>query len=196
MVVKGKEIKTTTMVEKALSKDRVRGFEPVKDAPEGTVLPLQATRTSAGLDFVATETFGIHPQEVVSFLTNVKAYMQEDEVLMIYIRSGMGIKNNLMIANTQSVIDSDFHNNPDNDGNIRIAIRNIAPTFELIKVVQVVDIKGELWDVPVIKDLSQSNLVIIQKGDRVAQGVFNKFLQSDTGRSDTVRVGGVGSTDK
>ena len=39
--------------------------------------------------------------------------------------------------------------------------------------------------------------VTIKKGDKIGQGVFQKFLRPDNARiADVVRSGGIGSTDK
>lgn len=98
--------------------------------------------------------------------TGIKASMLDDEVLYIFNRSG-GPKKGLVLANGVGVVDSDYYENPDNDGEIMFAFFNILP-----------------WD------------VTINVGDRVGQGVFQKFLRPTKGLNvnNEERTGGFGST--
>ena len=72
-----------------------------------------------------------------------------------------------MLANTQGWIDADYYMNKDNAGNIGIFLKNISD-----------------------KEL------IIEKGDRIAQGAFFRFLIADNGNTENERSGGFGSTGK
>ena len=181
-------------------KGRNRGFEVV-DRPYRTLesssvyLPIRGTKTSAGYDFFATEDLKIAPQTTVKFKTDIKAYMKSDEVLLIDVRSSIGVKKDLMIANTLGVIDSDYYENIDNDGNMMIALRNLKPALELkgFKTVSSSNL-GQPLDIPIINDLREANTVIIAKGEKVAQGIFMKFLPSDNCNTAATRTGGVGST--
>ena len=139
-----------------------KGFED-----KNVILPTRATKNSAGYDFhiISDRDTFIHPQEAIKFHTGVKAYMEDDEVLLIDIRSSMGIKKSIVLANSQGVIDSDFADNPDNDGEIMIALTNLG-------------------------DKAQ----VIEPNARVAQGMFIKYLTTDNDKADAERVGGVGST--
>lgn len=144
-----------------------RGFLIVK-AYEGKniVLPQRKTACSAGYDFAAAESVQIPPQSVSLVPTGVKAYMQADEYLGLHIRSGLAVRKNLMLVNGQGIIDADYYDNPDNEGHIMIAIYN--PTTET---------------------------VVIDAGERVAQGIFYHYLLADDDNGTTVlRQGGFGST--
>lgn len=132
------------------------------------ILPTRADKRSAGYDFYLPQDVVLLPQRRTIIWTDVKAYMQEDEVLKLYIRSSMGIKHGLMIANGTGIIDSSYYGNPDNDGNIGIAIVNTSP-------------KG----------------IELKKGERIAQGVFLKYLIADNDVSlKAERTGGFGSSGK
>jgi dUTP pyrophosphatase len=147
---------------------KIRGFELVDlqfRKNESSLLPLRGSRNSAGYDFFALEDYQIPPRDKIMFFTDVKAYMQENEVLKIYPRSSMGIKKNTVLANTVGIVDADYFSNPDNDGNIGICLFNNGNEY-----------------------------VIIKKGERVAQGVFERYLVSDNCNSESERVGGFGST--
>ena len=95
-----------------------RGFLKVNEELD-TKLPERQTKASAGYDFYVIEDVTIPPQSVVMLPTNVKAYMQEDEVLMLYARSSLAIKKGLILQNTTGIIDSDFF-----PLEIKIALKN------------------------------------------------------------------------
>lgn len=179
--------------------ERSRGFEIVSKehrtlADSSIFLPIRGTRTSAGYDFFATKDLVILPQQTVKFKTDVKAYMGKDEVLLIDIRSSVGIKKDLMIANTLGVIDSDYYENVDNDGNIMIALRNLKPELKLLGSTKFLIPPENEIIVPIIKDVTVENQIVIPQGEKVAQGIFMKFLPADNCNSDVERTGGVGST--
>ena len=100
--------------------------------------------------------------------TGIKASMKEDEVLMLYNRSS-NPKRGLVLANSVGVIDADYYNNQSNDGEIMFAFYNFMPFDITLKV-----------------------------GDRVGQGVFQKFLRPEVGLKikEVDRTGGHGSTNK
>ena len=145
--------------------NRVRGFEPVNEDAYYK-LPTRSDKRSAGYDFYSTETFTIQPNEFHTFKTNIKAYMKDDEYLAIHVRSSIGIKKNLILKNVTGVIDSSYYDNPSNGGDIAIGLFNYGNEPQTIK-----------------------------KGDRVAQGIFAKYLTID---DDVVlnksRSGGIGSS--
>lgn len=147
----------------------MRGFEVVRDDYrhyEDVKLPSRADIGSAGYDFYSPCDFEILPGETKIIPMDVKAYMLPDEVLYLYVRSSMGIKKNIVLANQTGVVDSSYYNNPDNDGNICTALRNmgIAPYQ-------------------------------VRKGDKIMQGVFSKYLLADDDKPvSQQRLGGIGST--
>ena len=66
---------------------RTRGFEVVTlYESSGVHLPERKTGASTGYDFAAAESVEIAPGEGKLVPTGVKAYMQENEVLLVYIR--------------------------------------------------------------------------------------------------------------
>lgn len=151
---------------------KTRGFEEVEEKHKKiqnveTILPTRGSQLSAGYDFYSKEETVILPGNKHIFWTDVKAYMMKDEVLEIYVRSSIGIKKGLVLANGTGIIDSDYHNNPDNDGNIGICLRNES-------------------------DEAQSIMV----GERIAQGIFKNYLVADNVSETQKRTGGIGSTDK
>ena len=152
--------------------ERKRGFEIAKGFEnDGINLPVRKTKYSAGYDIEAAEDCiipsfkkGMKPTLVK---TGLKAYMMEDEVLILANRSSNPGKRGLILANSIGVVDSDYYGNPDNDGHIMFAFFNI-------------------------KDED----VEIKKGDAIGQGIFQKFLTVDEDLAEGERMGGFGSTSK
>jgi len=145
---------------------KLRGFERVeKDCFSSVTLPSRKTRHSAGYDISAAATMVVESLKIVLIPTGVKAYMQADEYLGVHIRSGLAVKSGLMLVNSQGIIDSDYYNNADNDGHIMIALINM------------------------------SNIAVtIKTGERIAQGIFYKYLVADNDQAHSIRSGGFGST--
>lgn len=151
---------------------RTRGFEIAKGFEDKNInLPIRKTKYSAGYDIEAAEDTvvpsfkkGINPTLVK---TGLKAYMQDDEVLMLYNRSSNPKKKGLILANSVGVIDKDYYGNVDNDGHIMFAFYNI-------------------------KDED----IVIKKGEAIGQGVFQKYLVTEDDNAEGERVGGFGSTSK
>jgi len=128
-------------------------------------LPKRGSKNSAGYDFFSPINEIIPAHGTAKIPTGIKVYMQPDEVLMIYPRSSIGFKTNIRLSNTTGVIDSDYYNNPDNEGHMWIKFYN--PTDEEYH---------------------------IHIGDKIAQGIFTKFLVTDDDNADQERTGGLGST--
>lgn len=146
--------------------NKKRGFEIVKDSmrkSDYVATPTRATKNSAAYDFYCNNDYIVQPNEIIKIWTDVKAYMKSDEVLILNVRSSMGGK--FMLANTQGWIDSDYYENPDNDGNIGIFLKNISNEPQKL-----------------------------EKGSRIAQGMFTKYLTVDNDNVITKRVGGFGSS--
>ena len=148
-------------------------FEEFKKATNLTLedynnynLPKRSTKNSAGYDFEALKDFKINPGEILKIPMGIKAKMEADEVLMIFIRSSLGFKNNLRMCNQVGIIDSDYYNNEDNEGHIFVCIQNEGTE---------------------VKEFKQ--------GDKIVQGIFTKFLTVDNEEEiNNNRQGGIGST--
>ena len=145
----------------------MRGFEKVSSAlgKDNILLPSRSTKGSAGYDFYSPDDLLIPAKGEVIIKTGIKAYMNPDEVLFLFPRSSLGIKKSLMLKNTIGVIDSDYYNNEDNEGEILASFYNFSD--------QDVEIK---------------------KSTKVFQGVFQKILLADDDSQTDSRKGGIGST--
>jgi dUTP pyrophosphatase len=147
----------------------VRGFERAKGYENFDFsMPKRGTAHSAGYDFAIIEDLEIAPGEIKMAVTGVKAYMMDDEVLKLYPRSSLPRRYHLTIPNNVGIIDKDYYGNPDNDGAIFVSLWNFG-----------------------------TETVSLKKGERVAQGIFVKYLvSSNEDEVTTKRNGGFGSTGK
>lgn len=171
-------------------------FEKVsKYANHEFAMPKRATMGAAGYDFVAAEDtivpsfFKICPENVIlaqplsldaiSELTKkykfkptlvptgVKCRLDESTYLKLVNRSSNPLKYWLILANGEGIIDADYYNNPDNEGSIYFQFINLSP-----------------WD------------IIINKGERIGQGIIEPYLRTEDDFTTEARIGGFGSTSK
>jgi dUTP pyrophosphatase len=142
----------------------VKKFEIVKKyADQGLNLPVRSTEHAAGYDFQAAEDITISSFPVL-VPTGVKVAMEPDVFLMLVSRSSGPIKKGLTMPNGVGVIDADYYNNSDNEGEI---------FFQFMAIGEDVQIK---------------------KGDRVGQGIFMQYGVTDDDQATGTREGGFGST--
>lgn len=133
---------------------------------EDIKIPVRSTKNSAGYDFISPIDFILKPGEIIKVPTGIKADMNNDEFLGIYVRSSMGFKYNVRLCNQTGIIDSDYYNNEGNEGHIYVALQNEG-----------------------VKDFE------VKKGDKIAQGIFFKYLIVDEEEEiNNIRSGGIGST--
>lgn len=160
---------------------KIRGFERVsKYKEEKLPLPKRATKGSAGYDLTAavdmvipsvfkafkTPAFEGNPVGSSLIPTGVKAYMPENEYLLLANRSSNPMKRQLAVPNGIGVIDSDYYNNEGNEGEIFVQVINYG-----------------------LEDVE------IKKGERIAQGIFSRYETADEEMDEfTVRTGGFGSS--
>ena len=152
--------------------EKLRGFEIAKGWEDKKInLPKRSTKYAAGYDVEAAEDTIIptfKPGVKPTLIpTGLKAYMQDDEMLCLYNRSSNPKKKGLVLANSVGIIDKDYYGNADNDGHIMYAMWNFKNE----------DVK-------------------IEKGERIGQAIFQKYLIADNDNAEGERKGGFGSTDK
>lgn len=131
-------------------------------------LPKRATKGSAGYDFYAPFDITLNPGETIKIPTGIRVKMEDNYVLKLYPRSGLGFKYRLQLNNTVGIIDSDYYYS-DNDGHIFAKITN---------------------------DSNENKVVTIQKGTGFMQGIFVEYGITIDDDTTIVRNGGFGSTTK
>jgi dUTP pyrophosphatase len=131
----------------------------------GVTLPRRQTPGSAGYDLAAAEDTIVPPGGTALVPTGLRAVFPPDEFLGVYVRSSVALRRGLALANGVGVIDADYARSA-NGGHILIAVRNLG-----------------------------TRPVRIARGERIAQGIFQRYAVADDDRpAGRARRGGFGST--
>lgn len=130
-------------------------------------LPKRSTVKSGGYDFINPEHVEIEPGKIAYVKTGVKAYMGDYEILMLCNRSSNPKKKGLILINGVGIVDADYADNEDNEGEIAFAFMNIT-----------------------------SETVEIKAGEKLGQGIFVKYEITNDDEAEGERRGGWGSTGK
>ena len=140
------------------NKPKIRGFEQISSIKTEIPMPMRKTKASAGYDIGVIHpmvydlirqgytieqaweqvpkcngiAIAFKDSDAASLIlpTGIKAYMQDNEVLVMAVRSSSGIKKAIRQANPPSWIDADYYNNSDNEGHIKFAISNDMIYFD------------------------------------------------------------------
>lgn len=139
-------------------------FEKLSVCPNA-ILPTRSTANSAGYDFSALADTLIPPYQIGLIPTGIKAQIDEGYYLQLALRSSTPRKKHLMLANGIGIIDSDYYNNPENEGHIMFQVINFT-----------------------------DKEVMVPAGERIGQGVFLKYFTVDDDNASGDRLGGFGST--
>ena len=142
--------------------------EEILSIYDDILLPKRATKGSAGYDFFAPFDIVLNPGETIKVPTGIRVSMEENYVLKLYPRSGLGFKYRLQLNNTVGIIDSDYYYS-DNEGHIFAKITN---------------------------DSNENKTLEIKQGTGFMQGIFVEYgITIDDDATET-RNGGFGSTTK
>lgn len=159
-------------------------------------LPVRKTAQSAGYDFQVAEDIIIQPylyhidrmKDAMPYMpyelsqmakwtkelnakprlvsTGIKCKLEPGTYLELSMRSSTPLKHWLILANAIGIIDADYYNNPDNEGEIFFQVINLSP-FP----------------------------IRLRKGDTIGQGIIKQYLVTEDDKSVGMRKGGFGSTD-
>ena len=97
--------------------------------------------------------------------TGMKCQLDPDTYLELSVRSSCPLKYWLILGNGVGIIDADYYNNPDNEGEIFFQIINLSP-----------------FDIE------------LHKGDIIGQGIIKPYLTTEDDNASGQRMGGFGST--
>ena len=143
-------------------------------AAEGIVIPsyqrLMEALRAAGRESIynlqdlasITKEFKLKPTLIP---TGYKCRINGDQFIQLSIRSSSPLKYWLVLANGVGIIDADYYNNPDNEGEIFFQVINLSP-----------------FDIQ------------IKKGDIIGQAIIMNYNTLDIDISGGMRSGGFGST--
>lgn len=165
-------------------------------ADKNISLPVRKTAQSAGYDFQVAEDIIIQPylyhidrmKDAMPYIpyelsqmskwtkelnakprlvtTGIKCKLEPGTYLELSMRSSTPLKHWLILANSVGIIDADYYNNPDNEGEIFFQVINLSP-FP----------------------------IRLRKGDTIGQGIIKQYLITEDDKSVGMRKGGFGSTD-
>jgi dUTP pyrophosphatase len=97
--------------------------------------------------------------------TGVKCYLDEGYYLELSVRSSTPLKYWLLLANGVGIIDADYADNTDNEGEIFFQLINLSP-FP----------------------------IQLKRGDIIGQGIIKRYEITDNDKAEGERTGGFGST--
>lgn len=97
--------------------------------------------------------------------TGVKCHLEEGYYLELSVRSSTPLKYWIVLANSVGIIDADYCDNPDNEGEIFFQVINMSP-FD----------------------------IYLKKGDIIGQGIIKRYEVTDDDKAIGERQGGFGST--
>lgn len=145
--------------------------EEVEEAWNNIIIPKRETKGSAGHDIACPISFHILPHDKIIVPSGIKAYFSPDEIetwfLALYDRSSLSIKRGVNLTNQTAIIDSDYYENPDNEGDMLIALTN-----------------------------TNDHIVKFKAGERIIQGIFMIHGITEDDDAEGERTGGVGSTNE
>ena len=98
--------------------------------------------------------------------TGMKCKLDPGTYLALTVRSSCPLKHWIMLGNSVGIIDADYYNNPDNEGEIFFQVYNMSP-FP----------------------------IQLKKGDGIGQGIISPYFITEDDKASGKRVGGFGSTD-
>jgi dUTP pyrophosphatase len=110
---------------------------------------------------------GKHKNKPTLVSTGMKCKLDPGTYLELSVRSSCPLKHWLILGNSVGIIDADYYNNPDNEGEIFFQIINLA-----------------------------SFPILLKKGDAIGQGIIKPYLTTEDDNATGERTGGFGSTDK
>ena len=99
--------------------------------------------------------------------TGLKCYLDDDKYLELSVRSSTPLKHWLIMANSEGIIDADYADNPDNEGEIFLQMINLSPFY-----------------------------IELKSGDCIGQGIIKTYCTTDDDEAKGARLGGFGSTSK
>ena len=97
--------------------------------------------------------------------TGVKCQLEPDTYLELSVRSSTPLKYWLVLANSVGIIDADYYNNEDNEGEIFLQLINLSP-------------------IP----------IVLKPGDCIGQGIIKRYEKTTEDCATGTRKGGFGST--
>ena len=97
--------------------------------------------------------------------TGMKCHLDPGQYLELSVRSSTPLKHWVILGNSVGIIDADYYNNPDNEGEIFFQLINLAPFA-----------------------------IQLKRGDKIGQGIIHQYWLTEDDNAQGTRLGGFGST--
>lgn len=110
---------------------------------------------------------GKHKNRPTLVSSGMKCKLDPGTYLELSVRSSTPLKHWIVLANGVGIIDADYYNNPDNEGEIFFQLINLSP-----------------YD------------ILLKKGEKIGQGIIKQYLTTEDDAATGDRLGGFGSTSK
>ena len=99
--------------------------------------------------------------------TGMKCHLNPGQYLELSVRSSTPLKHWIICGNSVGIIDADYCDNPDNEGEIFFQLVNLSPFA-----------------------------IQLKRGDKIGQGIIKSYGITDNDAATGERLGGFGSTSK
>lgn len=133
-------------------------------------LPETGSTEAVAYDVFTPVDFVIPAGGKIKVYTDVKIKFPSDFALLMNVRSSFGEKRSIILAYAQGWVESDYHGNESNDGNLGVTLYNYGDK-----------------DIYISKDDPATN--------RIAQVMFIRKYKAKNGNIERPRKGGTGSSD-
>ena len=127
----------------------------IKKVNENAIPPKRSKQGDSGLDLFSCENCIIKPGERRLISTGFQMSVPEGYEIQIRTRSGLAIKNGIVVGNSPGTCDSNFR------GEVKVILFNLGNSDFLVtigsRVAQMVVAQVELWEPEIVEELSETD---------------------------------------
>lgn len=115
-------------IKEVLGLDQPQDVIKIKKLHPDALIPEYQTQYSAGFDLTSIGEFTLLPQETKLIPTGIAIELPKTSSLFVCSRSGLALKNNIIVLNAPGIVDSDYR------GEIKVILKNLGDTeFKISK---------------------------------------------------------------
>jgi len=127
----------------------------IKKVNENAIPPKRAKQDDSGLDLFSCENYNLKPGERKLFSTGWQMEVPKGYEIQIRSRSGLAIKNGIVVANSPGTVDAGFRQE------VKVILINLSDTSYFIpigaRIAQMVVAAVNLWEPEEVEALSDSD---------------------------------------
>ena len=129
----------------------------LKKLHQDAVIPMYATKGSAGFDLHSIDSYDIKPEETVLISTGLSIELPVGYELQIRTRSSMAFKYGVIVLNSPGTVDSDYR------GEIKVILKNISDR-------QYTMCKGDRIAQGIIQEIIQASFIEVEELNTTDRG--------------------------